>query len=117
MLGRYNQTSDHVFHHVTQEDIIKEINKLSANKSVPTTDVPIRIMKSCKAEISNSLQKVFNNDVIDNCTFPNKLKYAEVVPIFKKKEKTLKNNYRPISLLPSNSAWKLILPSVTFFLF
>lgn len=97
----HNQTSDHIFHHVTQEDIIKEINKLSANKSVPTTDIPIRIMKCCKAEISKSLQKIFNNDVIDKCTFPNKLKYAEVVPIFKKKEKTLKNNYRPISLLPS----------------
>ena len=35
--------------------------------------------------------------------FPDRLKYSEVQPLFKKGEKTEITNYRPISLLPSFS--------------
>ena len=33
-------------------------------------------------------------------TFPETLKYADVVPIYKKEERTKKKKYRPVSLLP-----------------
>lgn len=65
----YNQTSGHVFRHVTQEDIIKEINELSANESVPTTDVPIPITKSCKGENSNLKYLIMTSS--NRCTFIN----------------------------------------------
>ena len=38
--------------------------------------------------------------VLSNGIFPDKLKIAKVVPIFKKGDCALTNNYRPISLLP-----------------
>ena len=38
-----------------------------------------------------------------NSTFPKELKRADVIPIFKKGEKTAKSNYRPVSILPNLS--------------
>ena len=37
---------------------------------------------------------------ISSCKFPQKLKLAKVVPVFKSECKLLLNNYRPISVLP-----------------
>ena len=40
------------------------------------------------------------NQIFNTGIFPDKLKIAKVVPIFKKGDNTLMNKYRPISLLP-----------------
>ena len=40
------------------------------------------------------------NNHFNNGTFPANLKLADVLPIFKSTDSTLKNNYRPVSVLP-----------------
>ena len=40
---------------------------------------------------------------IINKVFPSSLKKADITPVYKKDEKFLKNNYRPVSILPSVS--------------
>ena len=44
----------------------------------------------------------FNNSLFSKVS-PNSLKKADITPIFKKDEKFLKNNYRPVSILPNAS--------------
>ena len=55
-----------------------------------------------KTEISPSITLIVNQ-CLTTGIFPNKLKIAKVVPVFKKGDKDLLNNYRPISMLPSIS--------------
>ena len=43
------------------------------------------------------------NQMLETGVFPDKLKFAKVIPLFKKGDPTLLTNYRPISLLPSLS--------------
>ena len=43
------------------------------------------------------------NFCIENSVFPSKLKVTDVTPAFKKKSKTSKDDYRPISILPNTS--------------
>ena len=43
------------------------------------------------------------NKCIISSTFLDEIKLAEVIPIFKKDDRTCKNNYRPISILPNLS--------------
>ena len=52
--------------------------------------------------ISDSIQSLVN-DSINNNSFPNKLKLAEILPLHKKEDACKKENYRPISILPSIS--------------
>ena len=40
------------------------------------------------------------NQIINTGVFPSQLKIAKVIPIFKKDDNKIFNNYRPISLLP-----------------
>ena len=59
--------------------------------------------------IVGPLMVIWNNEVIDNMIFPSKLKYADLIPIFKKLECVLKENYRPISILPVSKTFERIM--------
>ena len=56
-------------------------------------------LKQIKTSIIKPLTLVINQ-IFNTGIFPDKLKIAKVVPIFKKGDETLPNNYRQISLSP-----------------
>ena len=80
-------------------DITNHIKKLNINKAHGHDGIPTRIIKICGDSIADPLSIIFKKCLSEGC-FPNKWKKANVVPIHKKNEKNLFQNYRPVSLLP-----------------
>ena len=90
------------FSPVQQEDVIKIINELKSKSSFGFDRLSTKILKCLKIELSNPIAVIINQSLTHGI-FPDKLKVARVIPIFKSNEETLLTNYRPISLLPSIS--------------
>ena len=75
------------------------INTLPNTNNCGFDGISTIVMKSIRNVIIKSLTLIINQ-IIDTGVFPNKLKIAQITPIFKKDDRTLFTNYRPISLLP-----------------
>ena len=80
----------------------KEILALNNKKAAGADNIPSRILKDAITVVVSPLTQLFNCSV-NETHFPTKLKYANVIPLFKKDSNTDKTNYRPISILPSIS--------------
>ena len=80
------------------EEIQKLINLLDDKKSTDPYDIPVRLVKLSKNIICTYLAAIFNN-CVQNGIFPDKLKLAKIIPIFKSGAKDIASNYRPISIL------------------
>ena len=74
------------------------IDQLSNQKNKKQLDIETKFIKLSKYVISTPLGEFFNLCVTQG-TFPTYLKIAEVIPVFKKGDKQMASNYRPISIL------------------
>ena len=90
------------FENVTHTQIEKGILELNPKKATGADDIPARIIKDSFAILTPPLTKLFNISV-EESLFPSNLKNANVTPLYKKDDSTKKENYRPISILPSIS--------------
>ena len=90
------------FNYIDLGDMINKIGNLDLTKSNPINSIPSKIVVANSDIVAPILYNNFNNN-INNGTFPSKLKIAEIMPTHKKKERILKENYRPISILPAIS--------------
>ena len=66
-------------------------------------NIPTRRIKDVSDVCSPVLANIWNEEILLNKNFPENLKLADVTPIFKKKDKTFVENYRPVSVLPTVS--------------
>ena len=95
----HGETNHFSFAFITIEDIYNEITSVNCSKSSPLSSIPAKLLKENIDYLSPILYNNFNNSIF-NCSFPDKLKLADVIPSHKKGNRMDKSNYRPVSLLP-----------------
>ena len=71
------------FQKVTYEEILKEINSLFTSKSTQSKDIPFKIIKDNAENFADFILQNFNKCIIDG-KFPDQLKKADVISVFKK---------------------------------
>ena len=86
------------FKPIVSVEIQDIITGLDNSKSSGPYSVPVKLLKVLNPQISELLAQIFNESLSVGI-FPDKLKYAKVIPIHKKGSPTDPSNYRPISLL------------------
>ena len=86
----------------TTEEVNSIIKNLNNKKAIQENDVETKFLKISYAIISPIISNVFNSSIKQG-KFPDALKKAEIIPIFKKGDVNLFTNYRPIAILPQFS--------------
>ena len=84
---------------IDNEDIVSLIRKLNPNKANGSDRISGQMLLLCDDSVVLPLRIIFGN-ILSTATYPDIWKLANVTPIFKKGDKQLFGNYRPISLLP-----------------
>lgn len=82
-----------------QSEIVKITNELKISTSKGHDDFLPKVINDTISELAAPLSAIFNLSFTTGI-FPDQLKVARVVPIYKSDDKTSVNNYRPISVLP-----------------
>ena len=81
----------------TEEDVIKAINELGINSAPGPDKIPAKVIKECKDQLAPALVILWRRS-LDSGLIPEDLLTQTIIPIFKKENKSLASNYRPISL-------------------
>ena len=83
-----------------ENDILKIIRNLDSNKAHGHDNISIRMLKICDKSISKPLTILYKTSCLSEGVFPELWKKANIIPVHKKGDKQIINNYRPVSLLP-----------------
>ena len=93
-------TNDFFLTPTDKNEISLIISSLDSHKSSGLNNIPVKILKLLKNDISQQLSDIFNMS-FSTGQFPSVLKIAKVIPILKKQSRVDYTNYRPIFLLSS----------------
>ena len=83
---------------VTENDVLKILSSLKSGSATGPDMIGNNFLKNTSTAICPSLTKIFNF-LLRTSTFPDNWKRSNLCPIFKKSDRQIKLNYRPISLL------------------
>lgn len=86
----------------TEQEILNIAMRMKNKRSAGHDNISTHHLKLILPAIISPLCNIFNRSINEGY-FPRQLKLAKIKPIYKKNEKDLMTNYRPISLLPSIS--------------
>jgi len=80
-------------------EVSRIINGLNDKKSTGLNEISVKILKYCGDVIVPGINSIIDNSIASEI-FPDELKKAQVLPIFKSGDCDIPENYRPISILP-----------------
>jgi hypothetical protein len=80
------------------EEVEVLIRTLDSTKANGPDEISIHLLKQTSTTVSGALSRLFNNS-FEMGTVPLQWKLANITPVYKKGDRQLVNNYRPISLL------------------
>ena len=83
---------------VNEDDVKNVLSSLRLSSASGPDNIGNILLKNSAVSISKSLTKLFTQS-LNQSYFPNSWKRSNVCPVFKKSNRQLKSNYRPISLL------------------
>ena len=87
---------------ITPYEVKLIIDKLDITKSTGLDGIGPKIIKHCGDYITPAIASIINNSILSG-VYPDALKEARVIPIYKSGNRDDANNYRPISILPTMS--------------
>ena len=82
---------------IRQEGVLKLLESIKVNKAVGPDGIPNRVLKECASELAPAITKIFQSS-INSGILPDDWRYANISPVFKKGDRHLPENYRPVSL-------------------
>ena len=88
-----------IFQPVNVATVYRLITKLTISKATGIDEISAKVLKAAAPAIAEPLTRIFNMSIATD-RFPMEWKAARVTPIFKKGQRTMLDNYRPISILP-----------------
>ena len=80
------------------EDTEKMIKNLKTKESFGNDGISVKLLKAIAPGILLPLTLILNQSLITG-VFPDTLKIAKVIPLYKKEDRCVVGNYRPVSLL------------------
>ena len=83
----------------SHDKISKVVQNLDPNKSHGHDNISIHVVKVCNPSIYKPLEIIFNQ-CLETGIFPSKWKKGSIVPIHKKGDKQMMQNFGPVLLLP-----------------
>ena len=86
------------FEEVSEQEIIKIMKNLSTKKASGYDEIPIKFIKKASRQLSKPITMIVNQCLLQNI-FPDNMKKANITPLYKKKDKLNKDNYRSVNLL------------------
>lgn len=90
------------FFEISEKNLIHTVQKLKPKRSTGYDDIPITVIKQNIHYLKQPFTYLVNMS-LKKGVFPDCYKIAKIKPLFKKGEKNLPENYRPVSLLPCMS--------------
>ena len=84
---------------IQNDDILSLIRSINPNKASGSDAISGHMLRLCDESVVLPLKLIFEN-ILKSSTYPDIWKLANVTPIYKKNDKQVIKNYRPISLLP-----------------